>query len=1818
MASTQLSTTRGSRRRDQVLARLRQIFYDLTGVDQQQIDVGATFFELGADSLILVQASHAIENQFQIPISFRLLLEDLTSLSTLATYIDLHLTPDIPLVELPHHPVAPPERRDSSITSPAPAQLQPETLVAPHNGETVVERVIAQQLQMFANIVSQQLGVLRTTLVEEHAAHLPTPPAPKPARQTHVTSPETRSSPDNGQTDAPAQTQLTPIPTPSAAFGPYRPLLPGSTGNLSPRQQQHLDALIARYTARTQELKRRTQASRSVLADSRVAVGFRRLWKELVYPIIGARSCGSIVWDVDNNAYVDLTMGFGVNLFGHSPEFINTKLQEQLQQGIHIGTQSELAGEVAALISELTGMERVAFCNTGSEAVMTAVRLARAATRRTKIALFAGAYHGNFDGVLARAHITNGRSQPIPIAPGIPPHMIEDVLVLDYASPQALDILRTQIHELAAILVEPVQSRRPELQPKEFLHELRRMADLAQTALIFDEVITGFRIHPGGAQAWFGVQADIATYGKIVGGGMPIGVVAGKSTYLDAIDGGTWAYGDDSYPAKDLTFFAGTFCKHPLSMAAAWATLHHLKASGPGLQQQLNQRTAQLARRLNSFFEHERVPIQIASFGSLFNFDFGPDMSFVSLFFYHLLDKGIHIWEGRNCFLSTAHSNEDIETIVQAVQQTILEMRAGGFLPEAQQPPARVEPVTNVKPAAVVVGTVEAACELPLTEAQQPLWVLTQLGDDASRAYHMSLTLDLRGDVHVPALRQAIQGLVARHEALRTTFSSDGTSQLIHPALSIDIPDTDFSQRTSTDRDAAVSAWLTEIVQQPFDLVHGPVVRAHIARLGHERHLLVLTVHHLVADGWSNGIMLSDLAALYSAARQGVPPQLPNAMGYSEYVRRQIAQQQTPAMVAAREYWLAQFADSVPILELPIDHPRPPLQLYTANQQRLMIGAALCGQLKQLSARCGCTLFTTLLAGFQLLLHRLTAQNDLVVGIPAAGQMLLGAVSLVGHCVNLLPIRSRITGSPPFAHYLATTKLTVLEAFEHQRYPFDALVKQLKLTRDPSRLPFVTAFFNLDQAGAPPEFADLLVEVVTNPPGAIEFDIKLNVTEINGELLLEADYNVSLFEPETIARWLRHLQTLFEAFTARSDQSITTLPLLDEAALHQILVEWNSTAAEYPDQQCLHHLFEAQVRRTPNATALIFEELTLSYAQVDTQANQLAHHLQSLGVGPDVLVGVCMERSVETVVALLAILKAGGAYVPLDPSYPATHLAFLLADTRLSFLLTKQPFVSLLPAHQATVIYLDADWPTIAQQPTTPVTNHSTPDHVAYVMYTSGSLGQPKGVAVAQRQLLNRFAWMWRTFPCAPDEVACQRTTLNFSVSIWELLGPLMQGVPTVLVPDAIARDPVQLIRMLEAHRVTRIVVVPSLLHAILDVEKNLAHRLRYLRLWSTCGEPLTTDLAELFRERLPHARLINQYGASEVNDITYYPVDQPEARGTLVPIGRPIANTRIYLLDHNLQPVPIGVPGILHVACVSPARGYLNQPGATAERFVPNPFSTEPGMRLYNMGDVARYRPDGTIEYVGRRDHQVKLRGMRVDLSGIEAILKQHPNVEQAVAVIQDTGRVYDDRRIVAYVVPKVAAEASVAGGWSFLGGGMRPQPTLSVDEVQQFLRERVPDYMVPEAILILRSLPLTPNGKIYRQALPMPDDGPREKKPTFTAPRNTIEQTLATIWQEVLQREQVGIDDNFFDIGGHSLLAVQLVKRLNETFNVELSAVEFFEHADIRSLAAYLRHEQEEAPSLQDVQEQAEIHKAARKRRRQLRQADQLATESEGVADE
>ncbi len=1037
----------------------------------------------------------------------------------------------------------------------------------------------------------------------------------------------------------------------------------------------------------------------------------------------------------------------------------------------------------------------------------------------------------------------------------------------------------------------------------------------------------------------------------------------------------------------------------------------------------------------------------------------------------------------------------------------------------------------------------------PLSFGQERLWFLDQL-EPGNPVYNRPAAVRLTGPLDVRTLERSLSKIVERHEALRTIFpSAKGRPvQLVAPPRPPDLPVVDLGGLPEGEREERARHLAKEDARRPFNLARGPLLRAGLLQVGAEEHVLLLTAHHMAFDGWSMGVLIRELAVLYEAfVAQKSSPLMELPIQYADFARWQRERLRGEVLEAQLSYWKRRLEGAPTILELPSDRPRLPVRTANGARYSLRLSRTLTEALKELSRREGVTLFMTLLAALQTLLSRYAGQDDVCVGTPVAGRNQTETEGLIGFFVNTLVLRTDLSGDPTFRELLRRVREGALGAYAHQELPFEKLVKELQPERDMSRTPLFQVMFVLKNAPPPTmEVSNLRMSALPVDGGTAKTDLALELWDEPEGLRGYFEYNTDLFDATTIARMAGHFQILLEGVVADPGQHLSALPLLTEAERHQLLVEWNDTQSDYPRDACIHELFETQAERTPDAVAVVFEDERLTYRQLNRRSNQLAHHLRKLGVGPEVLVGICVERSIEMVVGLLGILKAGGAYVPLDPSYPRERLGFMLEDARAPVLLTEGRLVDDLPGHGAQVVCLDTGWEAIARESEENSVSGVTADNLAYVMYTSGSTGRPKGVMICHRGVCNYLYWRQAYFPLTEADRLLQTASLSFDDSVWELFEPLMVGAQVVMVPPGGEQDSEYLIRLVTERQITAACFVPSLLRGFLDEQGVEACR----SLWrvTTGGEVLTVELQERFFSRLA-ANLYNGYGPTEATmSATFWSCERGSDQRA-VPIGRPIHNTQIYLLDHRLQPVPVGVPGELFIGGVGLARSYLNRPELTAEKFIPHPFSAEPGARLYRTGDLARYRPDGNLEFLGRIDDQAKIRGFRVEPGEVEAVLREHPTVREGAVVVREI--VPGEKRLVAYVVP--ARELAPPVG-----------------ELRGFLKEKLPEYMVPSAFVVLDALPLTPNGKVDRRALPAPDYQSRpELGGTFVAPGTPVEETLAGIWAEVLGLERVGVHDDFFELGGHSLLATRVVSRLRDALRVELPLRCLFETPTVAELA-------------------------------------------------
>ncbi|HZU69407.1 MAG TPA: amino acid adenylation domain-containing protein [Ktedonobacteraceae bacterium] len=1119
----------------------------------------------------------------------------------------------------------------------------------------------------------------------------------------------------------------------------------------------------------------------------------------------------------------------------------------------------------------------------------------------------------------------------------------------------------------------------------------------------------------------------------------------------------------------------------------------------------------------------------------------------------------------------------------------------------------------------------------PASFAQQGLWYIDQIHPH-NTIYNLFSTLHIRTAVNTDALASSIQAIIQRHEALRTVFVAHNGQplQMILPQLEVPFTVVDLEYLPEAARQAEMLRLANAEVQQPFDLAHGPLLRTTLFRLGAREFLLLLTIHHIIYDGWSVHVFFRELAAYYQAFDKGSPLALPalpvQYVDFAVWQREWLSGERLDEQLA---YWKQQLAGAPALFELPTDRPRPAIPTSRGSLRLFQFSRAFTETLRALSRQEKVSLFTTLVASFQTLLYRYTGQEDLLLGTDTADRSQAGTEDLIGFFVNTLVLRCDLSGNPTFHELLGRVRQVILEAYAHQDVPIEVLARELRPDRSPGQNPFFQVMLSLDLSSPdlPPHWELLPLELKT---GSAKFDLSFEMQDRSDGLLIFLEYNTDLFDETTIVRMMGHWQRLLEGIVADPQQHIADLPLLTAGEWQQQIIDWNATSADFPQHCCFPQLFEEQVARTPDAIAVVFEQERFTYRQLNQHANYLAHHLQDRGVGPETIIPLLAERGSAFIIAMLGIMKAGGTYLPLDPRHPAARLRQVLEHSGSHFLLATKKFAPILsqitapnPDPDSTrgdsasclsfprpdqsgpyeILYLEdifAIADTNMAQSNLPV--RATPRNMAYVIYTSGSTGTPKGVMIEHRGMLNHlYAKVSDLKLSAADRIA-QTASQCFDISVWQFLAALLVGGRVHIFPDEVAHHPLHLLEQVDQHEISILETVPSLLRVMLESIENGSNaypRLQHLRWLIPTGEALPPEFCKRWLNIYPGIPLLNAYGPTECSDdVTHFPIHHPLANQQLhTPIGRPIQNMQLYILDRQLHPVPIGVNGELYVGGIGVGRGYLNDPQRTAESFVPNPFvrtnqiatpqdqspgsvlyadqspgeavgadlsytppiyrpspnlTPESGAKLYKTGDLVRYLSDGTIEFLGRIDHQVKIRGYRIELGEIESALRQHNSVQDVVVIVREdtTG----NKSLVAYVVAS---------------------SDVTANELRTSLKQKLPDYMIPSAIVLLESLPLTPNGKVDRRALPVPQYERFEPGERFVAATQPIQQQLVQIWEELLAIRPIGIQDNFFEIGGHSLLLVRLLDRIEQVFGKKIPIATLLAAPTIEQLAHILAAE-------------------------------------------
>jgi amino acid adenylation domain-containing protein len=1056
---------------------------------------------------------------------------------------------------------------------------------------------------------------------------------------------------------------------------------------------------------------------------------------------------------------------------------------------------------------------------------------------------------------------------------------------------------------------------------------------------------------------------------------------------------------------------------------------------------------------------------------------------------------------------------------------------------------------------------------IPLSFGQERLWFLYRL-EQKNPIYNRPVILRFRGKLKIAILEASINKIVDRHETLRTIFPEvNGVPvQRVQAPIEIELLIEDLIHYPENKRLAIAKKRVVMMANEPFDLETGPLVREKLYRLGLEDHILAFITHHIVFDAWSETLFVNEIAAYYEAFENQQPDGLPRLpIQYGDYAQWQRDQVKGEAYQNKLAYWVKQLKD-VQVLELPLDQPRPASQSFEGGIYSFELPASLTRALKDFSKQEGITLFMTLLASFQVLLHRYTGKEDFVVGSPVAGRQQMDTEKLIGVFINTIAIRANLAGNPTFREYLLRTRKVILEALSYQDTPFEKVVEVTQPERMQDRHPLFQVLFNFENIPQPTEkVSNLKIERIEISLEGSQFDLSLEIIERNNKLIGTVRFNTDLFFPDTIQRISAHYRNLLEVILTKPKQKIGTLPLLSKIEQHQILVRWNNTHAEYPSNYCIHELFEKQVERIPDHLAVISppdigrkeSEKFLTYRELNERANQLAHYLRKLGVGADDLVTICMERSLELIVGILGILKAGGAYVPLDPSYPEERLLTMVEDIGGKVIITQKNLAKIFFYKERPVICLDSDWGKIlTENIENPVLN-TTSGNLAYVIYSSGSTGMPKGIMIGHKSLVNYIWFGLNEYSINEGSNILQFSSISFDMSVAEIFSGLISGASLILRSEEMVYSISSFFEVCDKYQISHLKLPTpfwaQVSHALDGNQIRFPASLKWI---SAAGDRLKKeDILPWQKYRTNHPVLVNEYGPSETTgSTTYFILSVNDVFTSQPPIGRPIPNVQTYILDEHLCPLPVGAIGELYIGGSGVGRGYLNQPGLTAEKFIPNPFSTEPGSRFYKSGDLARYLSDGNIDFVGRIDQQVKIRGYRVELGEIESVLGNHEAIKQTI--VQAFEHPSGGKYLVAYIILNYGHPADG-------------------NEFQKYLKQKLPGFMVPDKYVILDSFPMTPSGKINRLMFPTPKYTRPKLNSQVIAPRTPIEKTLVIIWTEVLGIPVIGVNDNFFELGGHSLMVTQVVSRINQQYPMSLTIRNIFDTPTIADLATVIEEQ-------------------------------------------
>ncbi len=1070
---------------------------------------------------------------------------------------------------------------------------------------------------------------------------------------------------------------------------------------------------------------------------------------------------------------------------------------------------------------------------------------------------------------------------------------------------------------------------------------------------------------------------------------------------------------------------------------------------------------------------------------------------------------------------------------------------------------------------------------IPLSFSQQSMWFYSQI-TKANPVFNISNAVKMSGTLHKEILIKSLKEVIARHESLRTTFKNvDGSPvQVINPSVEVTLPEMDLRHIPQKEQEQYLNKCLKEEARFIFNLEKGPLFRFCLFVTGENEYVYSMVIHHIISDAWSNAIFVGELFRFYEAILKGENLKLPELpIQYSDYSFWERDWLKGEALEELMSYWRKQLANPITI-QLPTDFPRPKVQTYEGGFEPLSISKSLTERLKAICNKEGTTLFMIILAAFQTLLYRYSNQTDIFTGTVVANRNRNEVKELVGFFMNTLVLRSDFDGNPSFIEVLRKLKNMTLDAYTYQELPFDKLLEELKPERDVSRTPlFQTMLIFHNTQKVELELPGLKMKQIDVESGMAPFDLRLQLAEAEDEIKGGFDYNSALFKNSTIKRLGVHLLNVLEAISLVPEEKVSDIVLLTQEEQNQILMEFNSTKGDYPRDRLIHEFFEENAFNYPENVAAIFENQHLTYLELNEKSNQLARLLRAKGVQRDSIIGIMLERSIEMIIGIMAIEKAGGAYLPIDPHYPKDRINYILEDSGVNLLLSHRKFSSIEVNENINRIFLEDQ--SLYEGDSSNLQRITEPQNLSYVIYTSGSTGKPKGTLIEHHSLVNRLNWMQKRYPIGSKDIILQKTPFTFDVSLWEMFWWSMKGARVCFLEPGAEKDPGMIVKAIEKNAITVLHFVPSMLNSFLEYinDTGEVERIASLKQVFASGEALTPAQVRLFKRLLAKngTKLANLYGPTEATvDVSYFDCITTEDLD-IIPIGKPIDNIKLYIMDNKMHLQPIGVAGELCIAGEGLARGYLNRPELTDDKFVPN--TLEPNKKLYRTGDLARWREDGNIEYLGRMDFQVKIRGLRIELGEIERVLQDNPAVKECIVTAWE--KQSGNMHLVGYIVREKGMD-------------------VESGELQAFLEKALPEYMVPRIYVYVDTMPLSTNGKVNRKALPVPV---LDSKTEFVAPRNEVENILTNIWKEELGIENVGVNDNFFEIGGHSLLLTRVHSRLNKQFQREFSLIDLFTHSTISALAKYVTADNEKETFLMNDDRIKKQKEAKRMRKQMLR---------------